>query len=538
MNHSRLKPVAICMAISLALGLSTAAAKSPTTGASVGSHGVEIKATHEAPAYQLRVSSPDGQIFEDFFLPGEPMLVQPGSFGQPKWRDGNYQYEVTPVLGERIRGEAQAGALPGATSAKSLTSQGSFQVLGGAVYVKGSRGETGNDSRIMAGPSNPDIVIQDVVNADDVIVQGSLCVGFDCINGENFGFDTLRLKENNTRIKFDDTSASAGFPANDWQLTANDSASGGANKFSIEDVTGAKVPFTVTAGAPTNSLFIASTGKVGFRTSTPVLDLHVTTGDTPAHRLEQTNASGFTAQTWDVAGNEANFFVRDVTGGSRLPFRIRPGAATSSLDIAASGDIGMGTASPAASLHLARATGAVTMRLARTGAVAATWDLTNNSATGRLTISDDATGVRVPVKFGLNAVDNLFRVGIVNTSTVDINGNLKVTGNIQVAGTVGPDYVFAPEFKLPSIQEHAESMWNNRHLPKVGPAVVNEQGQGVIDLGALSHGMLEELEYAHIYIAELNGTVGQLQTQLSAKDELLQQMRNEIDAIKQAIAAD
>ncbi len=37
------------------------------------------------------------------------------------------------------------------------------------------------------------------------------------------------------------------------------------------------------------------------------------TGDTPAWRLEQTAAGGFTAQTWDVAGNEANFFVRDVT---------------------------------------------------------------------------------------------------------------------------------------------------------------------------------------------------------------------------------
>jgi hypothetical protein len=48
------------------------------------------------------------------------------------------------------------------------------------------------------------------------------------------------------------TSTSAGFPANDWQLTANDSASGGANKFSIVDITGSKVPFTITAGAPTN----------------------------------------------------------------------------------------------------------------------------------------------------------------------------------------------------------------------------------------------------------------------------------------------
>jgi len=85
---------------------------------------------------------------------------------------------------------------------------------------------------------------------------------------------------------------------------------------------------------------------VGFRTSTPVLDLHTNTGNTPALRFEQNNSGGFTAQTWDVGGNEANFFVRDVTGGSRLPFRIRPGAPTSSIDISANGNVGVGTASP------------------------------------------------------------------------------------------------------------------------------------------------------------------------------------------------
>jgi hypothetical protein len=57
-------------------------------------------------------------------------------------------------------------------------------------------------------------------------------------------------------------------------------------------------------------------------------------------------------QTWDIAGNEANFFVRDVTGGSLLPFRIRPGAPTSSIDIAPDGDVGMGTASPQANLDI------------------------------------------------------------------------------------------------------------------------------------------------------------------------------------------
>ncbi len=204
----------------------------------------------------------------------------------------------------------------------------------------------------------------DVVNADDFIVQGSLCVGLDCVNNESFGFDTIRLKENNTRIKFDDTSTSAGFPNNDWQLTANDSASGGQNKFSIEDITGSKVPFTITAGARTNSIFVDSTGRVGFGTSTPVLDLHVSTGNTPAIRQEQTNAGGFTAQTWDIGANEANWFVRDVTGGSRLPLRIRPGAPTSSVDIAADGKVGIGTASPSRNMSVIASGGQATVQVA------------------------------------------------------------------------------------------------------------------------------------------------------------------------------
>src|SRR4051794_40761070 len=140
----------------------------------------------------------------------------------------------------------------------------------------------------------------DQVFTDDVIVQGSLCVGLDCVNNENFGFDTIKLKENNLRIKFEDTSTLPGFPSNDWQITANDSASGGANYLAFDDVTSGRQPFRVTAGAPSAALFVDNTGRLGLRTSTPVLDLHIATSNTPAHRLEQTSAGGFTAQTWDV----------------------------------------------------------------------------------------------------------------------------------------------------------------------------------------------------------------------------------------------
>lgn len=197
----------------------------------------------------------------------------------------------------------------------------------------------------------------DQVIPDDLIVQSSLCVGFDCVNGEVFNSSTIRLKENNLRIEFLDTSVSP-FPANDWQIIANDSASGGASFLGIFDQSAGRQIATFRAGAPANSLFMDSTGRIGLRTATPVLDLHIATSNTPGIRLEQNNTGGFTAQTWDIAGNEANFFVRDVTGGSRLSFRIRPGAPTSSIDIAANGNVGMGTGSPATKLHI-QGTGAV-----------------------------------------------------------------------------------------------------------------------------------------------------------------------------------
>jgi hypothetical protein len=76
------------------------------------------------------------------------------------------------------------------------------------------------------------------------------------------------------------------------------------------------------------------------------LDLHVVRGDTPSLRLDQDTSSGWTAQVWDIAGNESNFFVRDTTGGSKLPFRIQPGAPTNSLTLKSDGMVGIGTWSP------------------------------------------------------------------------------------------------------------------------------------------------------------------------------------------------
>lgn len=204
---------------------------------------------------------------------------------------------------------------------------------GGALFASSGDGLTSVSN---AGP----------VFASDISVQGSACVGFDCPSSPSFGFDTIRLQENNLRIHFEDTSASASFPTNDWRIRINDSSNGGDNYFAVEDSSGGRTPFRIEAGAKEHALYVEADGDVGVGTSNPVTTMHLVKGDTPTMRLEQDGSSGFTAQTWDVAGNETNFFIRDVTGGSKLPFRIKPGAPTDAVYVAANGDVGFGTDAP------------------------------------------------------------------------------------------------------------------------------------------------------------------------------------------------
>lgn len=313
----------------------------PALETQIGGGGISWQISRPNDGATLSVYGEDGSLVQHKnFESGVTPAFQPAADGAYRW-----ELAVRPLLTDEQKAELAAArarnAERAATRFDGFVASGRFVVQAGVIRETGL--DLGGDDR-----DNP---TRDQVIADDLIVTSSICVGFDCVNGESFGFDTIRLKENSTRIKFEDTSVGT-FPSNDWQLTANDSASGGLNKFSIEDITGARVPFTIEAGAATNAIFVDSTSRVGFRTAAPVLDLHIATSNTPAIRLEQNASGGFTAQTWDIAGNEANFFVRDVTSGSRLPFRIRPGAPTSSIDVNASGFVGIGTAAPAKKLHV------------------------------------------------------------------------------------------------------------------------------------------------------------------------------------------
>jgi hypothetical protein len=249
---------------------------------------------------------------------------------------------------------------------------------------------------------------KDVLHYDDVIVTGSLCLGFDCVDGESFGYCTQKLKENNLQLCFEDTSTGA-FPTRDWKIQINDTTSGGADYFTIWDTDSGRRPFTIEGGAPAHSLYVEDYGRVGLGTSVPFVELHIVDGDSPTVRLGQDSSAGWAAQAWDLAGNETNFFIRDVTNGSKLSFRIQPGAPSNTLSLKSDGKVGVGTWSPTAKLELETTGEPANLLLDRTDG--GQWYLTS-MADGTFTIG--ASGIEGEELLILDDMGNLTTSGTVN----------------------------------------------------------------------------------------------------------------------------
>jgi len=353
---ARMVGIALCAVLLASLAGAAAWAQKPDLGqgplaAMAVEPGVITWLTQvESGAWALTVSGPDGFYLRQELPAGSiPTFGAKDGLGGSALRDGSYTYELQALPAEARSpegcDEARRGLEP-SEPARAIVQSGSFSVLGGAFVTPGALEEAAD------GKSLERVGLEDVLHYDDVIITGSLCTGFDCQDGESFGFDTHIFKEHNLRLYFNDTSYTASYPTNSWRITINDSTNGGASYFSVDDVDDGTSIFKIEAGAPSNSLYVEDYGRVGLGTSTPVVELHIKDSDTPTTRLEQDSSGGWTAQTWDVAGNESNFFVRDATNGSKLPFRIQPSTPSSTLCLKSDGKVGIGTWSPAYALEV------------------------------------------------------------------------------------------------------------------------------------------------------------------------------------------
>lgn len=148
-------------------------------------------------------------------------------------------------------------------------------------------------SVVFSATANSDQVI-----VDDLIVNGSVCIGPDCADLEDFGFDTVKLKADNPLIMFDDTSSSGSFPSNDWSTGITDNAQGGPADFVIKDATADIAVMVLQAGSTggvalgagstveQNAISVGATGNER-------RIIHVADGENPTDAM---NMSQFNAQ--------------------------------------------------------------------------------------------------------------------------------------------------------------------------------------------------------------------------------------------------
>jgi hypothetical protein len=357
---------------------------------------------------------------------------------------------------------------------QALVQSGTFRILAGAVLAGGQ------DEPRERGPLSKDQMVP-----DDLIVDGKGCIGLGCAPGEGFGGEALRLKQSVVRLRFEDTSATAGFPSRDWQLTVNDPGSGGADKLSIEDLTAGTVPFTLRGGAPSDSLSVDGTGRVGLGTAVPSERFHV---------FQNADANTFIMVDNVSTGLSAAGVLRAKSDSATVNFQAHGSGRTLSR-------FGQPLASWAEFLQVG-GNGLIIGTLSAKPLILGTGSANRLHITGTGEVGIGTTGP---------------------TSRLHVNGgDIRVTGGSFIDDGVtlnAPDYVFDADYRLMPLAELGKFVEDNKRLPNV-PSAAEIKAQGV-DLGAFQMRLLEKIEELALYTLEQEKKLEALRAQNAALEARL-----------------
>ncbi|MET7000191.1 hypothetical protein [Chitinophaga defluvii] len=121
---------------------------------------------------------------------------------------------------------------------------------------------------------------------------------------------------------------------------------------------------------------------------------------------------------------------------------------------------------------------------------------------------------------------NGFVAGNVGIGVTDTKGYKLAVGGSMIAErvkvkikTAWPDYVFAPEYQLPSLQEVAAHIKQHQHLPDM-PSAKEVAAEG-IDLGEMNKKLLQKVEELTLYMIEMK-------TQMEQQEKIIETLKKQL----------
>ena len=268
--------------------------------------------------------------------------------------------------------------------------------------------------------------------------------------------------------------------------------------------------FTLRYSQDSRGLVIRKGGNVGIGTTTPKHQLSVGTSEVLGSWASTVVADGLMVASDNNRSatylyNQSQSGVHGLNAydygvGSYLPLYLGWGG-KNILIAKDGGNVGIGTASPTADLHIFRNdnTGVTIKAEAYDGHFGI---LEANSAGGVVHLSN-TTGSSTTLIRGYG--DSYFTAGNIGIGTTTPTEKLEVNGTIRskevkVEASPWPDYVFASNYNLPSLKSVETYINEHGHLPEVpSAAVVEEEG---IKLGEMNAVLLKKVEELTLYTLE------------------------------------
>lgn len=268
-------------------------------------------------------------------------------------------------------------------------------------------------------------------------------------------------------------------------------------------------------GLPTGSIYYG--GWVGAGTNNPSSVLHVE-GPTPRQhlRVSLTGATPYLS-IWQGSGGAGI----DPIGTQKLylgydnPIDVYVGRL--------GGKMGLGTEAPTSQLHLAsnsdhaftisRSNGSYGFRIFRNATEGAVYfQIANTASTWESKIM---MGEGEGTNSALRLVPDNGNVLIGKTTQINAAYKLDVNGSVRanevVVNTTGADFVFDPNYKLPSIGQVKDFIARHKHLPEIESA--DEMQKNGVEVGKLNIKLLQKIEEMTLYMIELKDEVAKIKSE-------------------------